>query len=87
MFVLIVFQLVINRSRCFATNIKNRELLFLSEVLDDLQRKQESPRLLASDSLFLCIKFFEIYQILTIQRKAKTLYVNMLKSLFCLYTL
>ena len=37
-------------------DIKNRELLLLSEVLDDLQRKQESPRfIIASVSPFLYV--------------------------------
>jgi len=48
--------------------------------------KQESSRFLASISTFLLQCCLKLSRFRTVKRKAKTLYVNMLKSQFCLYT-
>ena len=78
MFVILEFQLVINRFRSSVTNIKNRELNCLCGGSAKPKLQQESSRLLASILTFFCslLKFADFHT----QRKAKTLYFNMLRQ-------
>lgn len=88
MFVIIIRSIGCKPFPLFVTNTKKKSVNFLSRIEALVKPLMQTKMLTdntASAFAFFRIKNFEIYQISILQRKAKTLYINMLNYQFYLY--